>query len=68
MNPLLDEEAEKKFDALLDELDSAGYKWSGALCTAPDGYQFFGLLNCPFYLQVYKVYDYFKLQSERVMA
>lgn len=60
MNPLLDPEAEKRFDAMLAQLDQAGYRWDGALCTAPDGYQFHGLLNSPFYRQVYKVWDYYQ--------
>jgi hypothetical protein len=65
MNPLLDETTEKEYDRMIDELDKAGYNWNGSLVTAPDGYQFFGILNLPLYLQVYKVYDYHKWISSK---
>jgi len=60
MNPLLDPQAEERFDAMIAELDKAGYTWDGALASAPDGYKFHGLLRLPFYQQVYRVWDHYQ--------
>ena len=60
MNPLLDPQAEARFDEMIAELDKVGYTWDGALASAPDGYKFHGLLQLPFYQQVYQVWDHYQ--------
>ena len=60
MNPTLTEKTEKEYDRMIVELERAGYKWNGSLITAPDGYVFWGIVNLPCYMQVYKVYDYYQ--------
>jgi hypothetical protein len=60
MNPMLDPNEEARYDAMIVELDNAGYKWNGCLAIAPDGYQFHGLKSNPFYIQVYGVWDYYQ--------
>ena len=60
MNPMLDPIEEKKYDAMIVELDKAGYTWDGCLPIAPDGYKFYGLKNQPFYMQVYGVWNYYQ--------